>query len=83
MIKVEKDIYGRNTVLVPFSDNIVMERRYSVGEDPKGNDNDCKFFLLIEIYDNNAERLVLSGELIDYINELEEENKKLKNKWRI
>lgn len=82
MIKVKKDIYGRNTVLVPFSEDIVM-RRYGVDEEPKGNDNDCKFFLLIEIYDNNAERLVLSGELIDYINELEEENKKLKNKWRI
>ena len=82
MIKVENDIYGRNTVLVPFSENIIM-LRYGVDEEPKGNDNDCKFFLLIAIYDNNAERLVLSGELIDYINELEEENKKLKNKWRI
>lgn len=70
MVEVKKDKYGRNIVVVPLSADIAMKRYYP-GEAPCDNDYNYKFFLFMERYDN-ARCTVLSGELIDYIAELQE-----------
>lgn len=74
MVKVEKDSYGRNVILVPPSQDIAM-RRYSEDEMSKSNDYDCQFFLLVELFDEVG-GVALSGELIDYINNLVKEKEK-------
>lgn len=74
MIKVEKDSYGRNVILLPPSQDIAMIR-YSEGEMSKSNDYDCQFFLLVELFDEVG-GVALSGELIDYIINLVKEKEK-------
>lgn len=74
MIKVEKDSYGKNVILVPPSQDIAM-KRYSEREMSNSNDYDCQSFLLVELFDEVG-GVALSGELINYINNLVKEKEK-------